>query len=144
MAKHCTNCGHELSDSDKFCAECGTAVGGTAPAVQPVQWETCEISYETVKKRGVFSGGQIRFVAIAVGPLGRYLAAASEAFDPGNVNFPYEKYRNHVAYLNALIGRLTSEGWESVGGKTLRPAGWAGEGGGENWYGYKFHRQVRR
>jgi hypothetical protein len=27
MAKHCTNCGHELREGDKFCSECGIVLG---------------------------------------------------------------------------------------------------------------------
>jgi hypothetical protein len=41
MAKHCTNCGHELREGDKFCAECGTPAveGMAARSPTNVHWE---------------------------------------------------------------------------------------------------------
>ena len=30
----CTKCGLELTDRDKFCSQCGTAVAGTSPAAR--------------------------------------------------------------------------------------------------------------
>lgn len=35
MAKYCSNCGHELRDTDMFCSECATPVGEAAVQAQP-------------------------------------------------------------------------------------------------------------
>ena len=40
MARHCTKCGHELRDTDKFCAECGTASGASGASL-PTHLVSC-------------------------------------------------------------------------------------------------------
>src|SRR5690349_19282832 len=47
MANHCTNCGHELRDGDKFCANCGATQAGVQSAPQGGQAarETCEVRW---------------------------------------------------------------------------------------------------
>ena len=54
MANFCTNCGHGRKETDKFCAECGTAVGGggaKAHAVQHGHWE-CQTFTESLAGAG--------------------------------------------------------------------------------------------
>jgi zinc-ribbon domain len=129
VAKHCTNCGHELREGDKFCAECGASAGqATTPQQAPV-YETCEIKWRRTMSWPVF---RFAFVAEAIGPQGMYSAGQSDS-----VTGPASPERGAgaargKAVLNALIARLTSEGWESVSTK------------GPEWYSYRFRRQVRR
>jgi hypothetical protein len=130
MVKHCTNCGHELRETDKFCAECATPVGSTqVPSPQPLQYETCQIEYEILRETfWILRNAQLQFYADAVGPKGRYVAGRSAKFENcENLPFPEQ----HSAVLNDLIANLTSEGWESLG--RTETAFWK----------YKFRRPVK-
>lgn len=130
MAKHCTNCGHELRDSDKFCAECGTAVGGNAPTQpEPVRYEYCEIENQLVGDFGFMAMDKLyRLFAVAVSPIrGQYTAAeAIEWNDDGKRKLP-----TGDAALSQMVRYLASQGWE------LMPQR------GKNWYSYKFRRPVK-
>lgn len=128
MAKHCTNCGYELRDTDKFCAECATPVGGIAPHSQATQWETCEIIGNQVKDGGWFGQDQSQFVAKAVGPRGTFNAEVSPLLKGV---FWWGETPEHKAALDDLIRRLAADGWVLLPTK------------GENWYSFKFHRQVK-
>ena len=89
MAKHCTNCGHEVQDSDKFCAGCGTKVGGALVPAQPIQYEVCEIIYQVVKNGGWFGQDQSQLCAKALGPKGIYFAEVSALLKD---NYPWGKF----------------------------------------------------
>ena len=137
MAKHCTRCGHEVWESDKFCAECGTRIGSPgSPPLHP-RWETCEITCQEVTPAGRFTKAQKRFVAAALGRVGRYVAAESDVFSVGETGAPDYNEPNHVRILTALIQRLLSDGWEALPEKVQNPVF------GYIWFGYKFHRLVR-
>jgi hypothetical protein len=129
MAKHCTNCGLALRETDKFCAECGTPVGGSSP--QPVQYETCKIDYEYIKRANIWGDVILRFFAEAFGPRGTYVAGQSAQFvsRPGH---PPGGSDTEAAF-NDLIGHLMLEGWE--------PFGRMGMGA---WYSHRFRRPVKR
>ena len=114
MAKHCTNCGLELRETDKFCAECGTPVGGVQiPSPQPVQHETCQIEYEYLRSNFWGDEYHLRFFADAVGPRGTYVAGRSAQFRSAYSAPARDPDLEPV--LNDLIRNLTSEGWESLG-----------------------------
>jgi hypothetical protein len=99
MAKHCTNCGHELRGDDTFCAECGTSVGGTAPQSQPVrqgQWE-----YRTFTE-GLVGG-------IFTGPI----ESIDWPFDGGAPRVDSEDVDGFIQrVVNQLVVRVSFEGWE--------------------------------
>lgn len=116
MAKHCTNCGHELRETDKFCAECGTAVEGGAPQSKPTQWEYCEV--DTVDGKAKFlASAQHHWVATVVGRNGMYEVAKSERL-PG---WPTDPLGNdvfgHRKTLQAFIQKLVADGWEPIQGR---------------------------
>ena len=128
MAKHCTNCGHELREGEKFCAECGTAVGGAAaPVPQPVQYEYCTIVYG---EPGGFMGMTGRFRVEASGPYGRHTLTVSDTCKGETYQTGLQQYLGPSARcqetLNQLMRSLTADGWE------LLPET---EGG---WWGHKF------
>jgi sugar (pentulose or hexulose) kinase len=129
MAKHCTNCGHELLETDKFCAECGTAVGGTATQAQPQQWDYCEI----VWTRHGFWGWQSYFWAKNLGT-GKEVLRGNKTFGP-NYDFhnqPYvEKDKNSPPALDEIERLLISSGWEPNGHGT------------DGWYNQQFRRPMR-
>jgi hypothetical protein len=121
-----------MRDTDKFCAECGTAVGGVAQQTQPTHWEYCEIVYELLQEWGVFRKAKMRFWAKAVGPNGVYPAAISDEFQNTSWNHPVNGGDEDVSpILNVFIKRLTAEGWEVL------PTH------GDEWYNYKFRRAVK-
>jgi len=137
MANYCAHCGHELRDGDKFCAECGTRIGSPASSPQRPQWETCEITYREVQQAGLFTRAQGQFVAVALGRVGRYVAAESEVFSAGDNGEPDLNEPEHVTILTALINRLTADGWVALPEKVPHPVF------GYLWFGHKFRRLVR-
>lgn len=137
MAKHCTTCGHELRDSDKFCAECGTPARdeGTQQAA-PIEWEYCEITF-SVKEGRFLASNTGTFYARAVGPTGTYEAARSTTiFYPG-MELSFGGWR-----LNAEDKRVKAAHEEVV--QALVSSGWEPTGRGEWWWELKFRRPVRR
>jgi roadblock/LC7 domain-containing protein len=136
MAKYCTNCGHELREGDKFCAECGTPVGSPASVPLRPRWETCDITYREVKPAGLFTRAQGQFVAIALGRVGSYVVAESAVFAVGANDAPDLNEPEHVAALTALISRLTADGWVALAEKVPHPMF------GYLWFGHKFRRLV--
>jgi zinc ribbon protein len=86
MAKHCTNCEHELRDTDKFCAECGTAVGGVTSQSQPTQWEYCDIATKVMRERATFLSYYTAccFQAEGAGQNGVFIAGTSPVFEVEN------------------------------------------------------------
>jgi hypothetical protein len=137
MARYCANCGHEFRDGDKFCAECGTPIGSPVSSSLPPRWETCEVTYREIKQAALFTMAQGQFAAVALGRIGRYVAAESDVFAAGENGEPDYNEPTHVASLTALITRLISEGWEVLPDKALHPVF------GYIWFGYRFHRLVR-
>lgn len=138
MAKHCTNCGHELWDTDKFCAECGTVVGGATPQQETSQqFEYCTIDF--VKKG--FLAGKCFFVARGSGPAGvSVIATGNTRFavsSPRGGELPLQNDPKTVTALNEIVKELTDAGWVLLPGKT--PDGY----GNDAWWGLKFHRPVR-
>jgi hypothetical protein len=131
VAKHCTNCGHGLRDTDKFCPECGTSVNQESGTNAGATYETCEIKWK--RQRSMFLYRFV-FYAEAIGPRGMYAAAQSAEVvnspSPAGMSGVIPK-RTHAA-LNALVSLLAAEGWEPVSEK------------GPAWYSYKFRRPVRR
>jgi hypothetical protein len=79
----------------------------------------------------------MRFIAVAIGPKGRYWAAKSEVFNSRFTDDPRDDHPNHVAILETFIKQLTSDGWEAVPGRAPM---WTG---GDMWFGYRFRRPVR-
>lgn len=133
MAKHCTNCGHELRDGDKFCSECGTLVGGTASPARPIRYEYCEIECEWVKDGGIFGKDEYQLRAKAVGPKGVYYAMVDRA--QTNSFMSEDDYT--TAAVNSMIQRLAADGWEVIPGKERTPLG------NIIWYTFKFRRPIR-
>jgi hypothetical protein len=132
MATFCTSCGHELRDSDKFCAECGTAVGAPGAAqAQRAVYETYRIKFRLLGKSLGFGilPSRMEFFAEAIGPHGTYEAGLSAKFG-GMENYPVNGMRSHRNALDGLIKGLTSQGWESQGPH------------GDNWWNYDFRRPV--
>jgi hypothetical protein len=119
MAKHCTNCGHELRETDKFCAECGTAVGGN-----PAQWEYCEVTWVNLNFTNKC------FMGTAIGPKGIYSAGQSQEFDDGRNDIPWASDMKAATAINAFVIQLQSDGWEVLPNK------------GPYWFSYKFRRPV--
>lgn len=131
MAHHCTECGHELRDTDKFCAECGTPVDGAPPQAPVIQWQYCDIDLANDEGGGYgsfFFGGRRSFWrAIGVGPNGRFVAAKSGEFAHRGRSISDEASQA----LDELIRRLSRDGWELL---PIR---------GSLWYNYKFRRIAR-
>jgi hypothetical protein len=133
MAKHCTNCGHELREGDKFCSECGTVVGGAAAQARPTVWDYCEIFEVYLRTDDFFSSASIyHFVAVAVTPTqDRYNAGES-----GEYGWKVYKTKKGILHpqdrLAELTQKLLADGWEPLSQK------------GENWYSYTFRRPVKR
>jgi hypothetical protein len=139
VAKHCTNCGHELREGDKFCAECGTTTDGTAPQVSPVEWEYCEVDIVDAGDRAL-GGSTYMWVATAVGRRGMYEVGRSPRYNGwprghrdsfnGQVAPPIgselEGYREK---LTIFVNGLASGGWQPIQER------------GQHWYSYKFRRQ---
>ena len=96
MARYCTNCGHGRNDTDKFCSECGTAIGGRAVHAQAVQkghWE-CQTFTESL--------GGARFNGIEWPVIGCVPCAKPVGGMAGHIE-------RIVDGLVACVGR---EGWE--------------------------------
>lgn len=118
MAKHCTNCGFALRDTDKFCAECGTAVGGVAARTQATRdghWERRTFTES-------LNGATFKGISY---PLDGGVASAKS----GNIAGYIE------GVVNALVARVSAEGWEpdeSINANTLwkeQHVNWETKGG---------------
>jgi uncharacterized membrane protein YvbJ len=124
---YCQNCGKELPNDANFCLQCGKSVRADVQAAQggePV-WETCQTTRITVKEGGMLSATQLAYVANALHPKkGKYEAARS-AVSKGT------DLKAHKTQLDALLQKLTSEGWE-----------YAEQFGGYE-YNFKLRRRVR-
>lgn len=131
MAQHCTNCGRDLRDGDRFCAACGAPVGGATAPSRATTYETCEIKWRLTSRFFIL---KFVFYVEAIGPQGMYNAGDSKVVN--NTDSPIgglldsNRKRSEPA-LTAFIAQLTSKGWESVPEKGLA------------WYSYKFRRPVR-
>jgi zinc-ribbon domain len=136
MAKHCTNCGHELRDGDKFCAECGTPTSGAVVQPQPTRWEYCEIVWAQLGGMNIFNHKALALLwAKAVGPQGTYQAASSDkpihALMPGAGTFDLGPISDRAGQeaCDALVTKLLAAGWEPAGR-------------GAEWFSHKFRRPV--
>ena len=102
------------------------------------RWEICEITFETIRKTGWFTAGEIRWVARATGPTGVYAAGHSEKFwvpnvsSDGGVQMPDASLARKLAIpaLETLTSRLLSDGWEYSGCSE------------EDWWERQFRRRV--
>src|SRR5262249_3235333 len=102
----------------------------TTPS-QATTYETCEIKWRMARR---FPLNKIVFYAEAIGPQGMYNARESQGVSnipspAGGIANANQKKVEPV--LAALVGQLTSQGWESVSEK------------GPAWYSYKLRRPVR-
>jgi len=129
MAKHCTNCGHELRETDKFCSECGTGIGGVKVQTQPTQWETGIIYRETVSEPNWVTYHWDKFYLEALGPKGKRVLSQTDKFKVTNNSSPDS--RNHGSICDEFIRRVIADGWELTGEM------------GQNWWNYKFRRPVK-
>lgn len=103
-------------------------------------WETCEVVGHRVR-HGLY-GSRYRFVADAVGPKGRYVAAESrrsfnlmDGFliskdDATDLEDPLTRGGGASNALDDLASRLVAQGWEP------------GEGRGPHWYSLRFRRRL--
>jgi zinc-ribbon domain len=92
MAKHCTNCGHELRDSDKFCSECGTPVGGVTRQTQPERLE-----YQTFSESLT----------------GNFYGIEGVPMDGGLPTTPGGKLTREIEdAVDRMLDRAASAGWE--------------------------------
>ena len=144
----CLGCGASYESSYKFCPFCGRVA--PEPDVLRVRMETptfeyCEISPQPTDPSGfwewlntffsVFLGfgvTKFSFVALAVGPGGRYTAGQSAVVqgysrtsDPPILNLEEVQ----IAF-DGLLAQLLAERWEAVG-----PAG-------EYWFSIRLRRRV--
>src|SRR5437016_2133275 len=138
---YCLNCGQELPDEASFCWKCGRPQKAEVQAqVEQPRWETCEIKHTVVGKNSIFGAGTLKFVAVAIGPNGRYWAAESARFPTAenseDMPSAYHPSRpDEVALeeareaLDGLITILSKEGWDH-------------SGMGEYWYNHQFRRRV--
>lgn len=138
MAKYCTNCGHEFQETDKFCAECATPVGASAPVASPKQWEYCEILFDDGKNHWWLGAGyKSFFYAQGQRDDDVYTIARSAEFKSGTnsviggyVVIPPNFSR---PYFNELVKLLTDNGWTQMQEKT-----------GSWWWQVKFHRPAKQ
>lgn len=143
----CEGCGGNYDDKFKFCPHCGRArpdpitinINVTSDDV----WETCEI-YIVSEKKSVFKTDWF-FEATAIGIKGRYSAGWSEPLkrdlplQPGDYYWNISNGADEMVLipkkcqpkLDALIRRLVSDGWQSVGR-------------GQHWYSERFRRKVAK
>jgi hypothetical protein len=138
---HCTNCGHELREGEKFCAECGTPASGQAATyvqATPTQWEYCEIFFDE-GRTSWWRGAGIDSFFYAEGRRGddTYIIARSPTFKSGfeavlggTVTVPPKSSRHQ---FDRLVRELVSGGWELMNDRA-----------GRSWWRVKFHRQVKR
>lgn len=105
LARYCANCGHELREGDKFCAECGTSAGGAAAQAQPARRGHWEYHTFTESLNGA------KFTGISY-PMDGGVASAKSGDIAGTIE----------RVVNALVARLSAEGWEpdeSINANTL-------------------------
>jgi hypothetical protein len=96
---YCTNCGYQLPNDANFCLKCGRPQKAGVQVEEP-RWETCEIE-------DIWGGLTLK--AVAVGPSGRYIAAA-QAIPPPT----WSKHADTEEAMKNLANKLVSEGWEPV------------------------------
>jgi hypothetical protein len=155
----CQGCGGSYDNEYKFCPFCGRAKPETDPlkiqvnVVSNDRWETCKIDYNCVEKgtriynfwgKETTTPSRIKWVARAMGPNGKYIAASSPVFDGGTIfyddgtvgSLPCEIYlsesdkkkmgaakvkeveeRNKIAlqHLSEFIDKLLKDGWDDAG-----------------------------
>ncbi len=135
MTIYCMHCGTQLPDIASFCLKCGKPVkDATTSNVQPEpRWEYCEIVCQTAG----FLGRKSYFAGQSVGAQGVYIAARStKTFgtiptsrgDAPETN-AWGSERKSKEALNELIAILSADGWQP-------------SGKGEEWWEYKYRRQV--
>jgi hypothetical protein len=127
---YCIKCGAQLPDEANFCWQCGAAQPKLEPAPSG-RYETCEIICETVKtKFGVYAGEVVRFTAAVAGQpsFARSPKFEVSAFD---IYGPNQKNKKHLAAFEALVNKLTADGWTRAEDK------------GPYWYHVTFTRVVQ-
>jgi hypothetical protein len=112
----CTQCGRELPKQANFCQHCGKARNANvSPA--PEKWEYSEIRMDF--ELG-FLGGSHFFVADAIGPQGKFVAAKTELCALGKLE------QVHTEFVRKLI----DDGWEPLAGR------------GDTIWNLRFRREV--
>lgn len=127
----CTKCGAQLPDEANFCWKCG-APQPTPAATPSGEYETCEITCETIKtKFGVYAGEIVRFTAAMAG---QESFAHSPKFEISVFDYygPNKKNKEHYAAFAALVTKLTADGWIKDKNK------------GPYWYHVTYKRPVRK
>jgi hypothetical protein len=123
----CSKCGTQLPDEANFCWKCGKPQKAGASA-EKGQYETCEITFETLKEAGFFSRATTeRFYAHAVHPTrGVYRAGESspvkgEQLQYASSSFPDMGDLTTKRELDALVRKLLADGWNM---EAAAPVGW--------------------
>lgn len=100
-------------------------------------YEHCMIIRVPLKVRLLISTTQCwRFEAEALKPNGKYIAAYSETLREDNdyrnaYGNPVASNQWHQKHCNTLLQTLIADGWELTGEK------------GQNWWNYKFRRELK-
>ena len=105
MAKHCTSCGHEVREGEKFCAECGTPTGTTSQS-EWSEWETCDLG-EGGEDNWLW-GTRYYCFATVTGPNGVYVIAKSQQLSNSD-------HTHNANVQNGMLQKLMKDGWELVG-----------------------------
>jgi hypothetical protein len=114
MTIYCTTCDYELRVADKFCAKCGTRVGGGTHTAQPEQWEFCYL--EGVEAKTLLSS-RMCFVAEAAGPYDKRKAGRRATFNSTPTRYDQGTLSHEgQQILRALMRTLIAQGWEYMPG----------------------------
>ncbi len=146
---NCPTCDASVPDGSLFCNYCGRSLPKekmTKGEADDARLEYCEIKYRNVKAAGFTSYPVFRFVAIARGPNGEYVAASSSDFE-GSGNglekmlgggepdtFPqWNDGLNKLAIgsYKELVNLLLRSGWDQTGKNP------------ECWWNDTFRRRVK-
>jgi hypothetical protein len=112
MAIYCTTCDHELRETDKFCAKCGTRVRRGVHIAQPEQWEFCHLQGFEAKTS---LSCRMSFLAEATGPYGMREAGKRATFTSTPTRYGQGMLSHEgQQMLGALMRTLIAQGWEYI------------------------------
>jgi thioredoxin 1 len=112
----CSGCGNQLEDKAAFCSRCGRPAvqqqGTNAPPSGASGIEVCEITFVKTRDGGFFRLPRAKFIAMAIGPSGKYAASESEEFNlSSDGTFDSEDQGQIVAH-DGIVQNLTRDGWQ--------------------------------
>jgi len=105
-----------LEEKAAFCSRCGRPAaqqqGTNAPPSGASGIEVCEITFVKTRDGGFFRLPRAKFIAMAIGPSGKYEAGESEEFNLSTEGTFDSEDQGQIVAHDGIVQNLTRDGWQ--------------------------------